>query len=58
MKEWFPQDTLHPDGYAFDLLRGTRAEQASPRKIVADAWFDLREAERLEVQEQSFAARC
>jgi hypothetical protein len=51
---WFPQDTLHPDGYAIDLLQGARTEQPSPRKIGADAWFDRREAGRFEVQEQSF----
>lgn len=50
---WFPQEQLHTDSYAVDVLHGHRGEQPSPRKIGADAWFDRREAERHEVQEQS-----
>lgn len=50
---WFPQEQLDADSYAIDVLHGRRDEQPSPRKIGADAWFDRREAERYEVQEQS-----
>lgn len=50
---WFPQDQLHAESYAFDVLHGHCGEQASPRKIGADAWFDRREATSYEVQEQS-----
>ena len=53
-ERWFPQDELHHDSYAFDLLQGTTPEQSSPRRIGGDAFFDRREAERYEVFEQSF----
>lgn len=52
---WFPQDQLHADSYAFDILHGPGDEQPAPRKIGADAWFDRREADKYEVQEQSFS---
>jgi hypothetical protein len=50
---WFPQGELHHDSYAFDLLHGTGAEQTSPRRIPADAYFDRWDANRFEVEEQS-----
>ena len=51
---WFPRTDLDADSYAFDLLHGQGEEQAFPRKIGAAAWFDRDEADRYEVQEQSF----
>lgn len=51
---WFPRADLDPESYAFDLLHGRGDEQAFPRKIGAAAWFDRDEADRYEIQEQSF----
>jgi len=51
---WFPRDELDRESYAFDTLFGARVEQAHPRKIGADAWFDRSEAERYELQEHTF----
>lgn len=51
---WMPRLDLDPDSYAFDLLHGKGEEQPFPRKIPAAAWFDRHEADRYEVQEQSF----
>ena len=53
-ERWFPQEELHHDSYAFDILHGKAAEQSSPRRIGGDAFFDRREAQRYEVFEQSF----
>lgn len=53
-ERWFPAAELHHDSYAFDLLHNAGPEQSSPRRIGADAFFDRREAERFEVEEQSF----
>jgi hypothetical protein len=35
------------------VLFGRQSDNACPRKIGADAWFDRREAERYEVLEQN-----
>ena len=51
---WFPREDLDPESYAFGLLHGSDAEQASPRKIGAQSFFDRHEADRYEIQEQSF----
>jgi Zn-dependent peptidase ImmA (M78 family) len=51
---WFPKDDLDPESIAFEMLFGGAAESRFPRKIDADAWFDFRNAERFEIQEQSF----
>jgi hypothetical protein len=50
---WFPSKDLSAESFAFDLLFGSASEQAFPRKVGADAWFDRSEAERYEVREQS-----
>ena len=50
---WFPKKQLDNDSYAFDVLFGHGNEEAIPRKIEADAWFDQREAEKYEVREQT-----
>ena len=50
---WFPQEQLNSESFAFDVLFGNRADNPMPRKIGADAWFDRRDAERYEVQEQT-----
>lgn len=51
---WFPASELHHDSYAFDLLHNTGAEQLNPRRIGADAFFDRWDADRYEVEEQSW----
>jgi hypothetical protein len=52
--KWFPQDALHADSFAFGVLFGGKPDDPTPRKIGADAWFDRWEAERFEVQEQTY----
>jgi uncharacterized protein DUF955 len=52
--KWFPQDNLSAESFAFGVLFGQRPDDAVPRRIRADAWFDRREAERFEVHEQTF----
>ncbi|MFC0389710.1 ImmA/IrrE family metallo-endopeptidase [Muricoccus vinaceus] len=51
-ERWFPCDTLDPEGYAIEVKNGK--DQNMPRKIGADAWFDLRGADDFEVEEESF----
>lgn len=51
---WFPSDELDVDSFAFELLFKGIDENAFPRKIGADAWFSFRNADRYEIQEQSF----
>jgi hypothetical protein len=51
---WFPRDELDPESIAFEMLSSGAPESQFPRKIGADAWFDFRDAERFEIQEQSF----
>jgi hypothetical protein len=51
---WFPRDDLDPESIAFEMLFSGAPESRFPRKIGADAWFDFRNAERCEIQEQSF----
>ena len=51
---WFPKEDLDPESIAFEMLLGGAAEIPRPTKIGADAWFDFRNAERFEIQEQSF----
>jgi hypothetical protein len=51
---WFPRDDLDADSFAFGVLHGRKPDDAMPRKIGADAWFDRRGAEKYEVQEQTF----
>jgi IrrE N-terminal-like domain len=51
-ERWFPRDDLAAESFAFGVLFGNQPEDAFPRKIDADAWFDRREADRYEVLEQ------
>jgi hypothetical protein len=51
---WFPSDDLDAESFAFELLFGGIDENSFPRKIGADAWFTFRNADRYELQEQSF----
>jgi uncharacterized protein DUF955 len=51
---WFPRDDLDADSFAFEMLFKGTSESAFPRKVGADAWFEFRNCDRYEVQEQSF----
>jgi Zn-dependent peptidase ImmA (M78 family) len=51
---WFPSDALDRHSFAADMLYTGASEQNFPRKTGADAWFDFRNSDRFEVQEQSF----
>jgi Zn-dependent peptidase ImmA (M78 family) len=51
---WFPSDDLDAESFAFELLFRGIDENSFPRKIGADAWFAFRNADRYELQEQSF----
>ncbi len=51
---WFPRNDLDPESFAFEMLYDGTAESSYPRKIGADAWFEFRNVDRYEVQEQSF----
>jgi len=53
-ERWFPQDELDTESFAFGVLFGDQANDAMPRKIGADAWFDRADASRYEVLEQTF----
>ncbi len=52
-ERWFPRDDLDHESFAFDRLSGQGQEQAHPRLIGADAWFDRNEAQRYELREHS-----
>ena len=51
---WFPQDRLDPDSFAADMLFNGASELNRPSKVGADAWFDFRNCDRFDVEEQSF----
>ena len=53
-RRWFPAAELDHETYAFDMLHGSGTDQANPRKVGADAFFDRHGADRFEVHEQSF----
>ena len=52
-ERWFPRGDLDSESFAFELLFGQGEEQAHPRLIGADAWFDRHEAQRYELREHS-----
>lgn len=51
---WFPRPDLDPDSFAFDMVFKDAAEKSYPSKIGAGAWFEFRNCDRFEIQEQSF----
>jgi Zn-dependent peptidase ImmA (M78 family) len=51
---WFPRDDLDVQSFAFEILHNGAKEDNFPRKNGAGAWFDFRNVDRYEVQEQSF----
>jgi IrrE N-terminal-like domain len=52
-EQWFPRNELDADSFAFGVLYGGNPDDALPRKIGAEAWFDRWEASRYEVHEQT-----
>jgi hypothetical protein len=52
---WFPRDDLDAQTFAFGVLHGHAKEDQFPRKNGAGAWFDFRNVDRYEIQEQSFS---
>lgn len=50
---WFPRGDLDSESFAFDLLFDQGREEAHPRLMGADAWFDRDEAQRYELREHS-----
>ena len=51
---WVPAKQLDRQTFAAEMLFNGAAEQNFPRKMPADAWFDVRRGEDLQVEEQSF----
>jgi len=51
---WYPVEQLNRATFAADMLFNGGAEQNWPRKMGADAWFNFRNCDRFEIQEQSF----
>jgi len=52
-EKWFPKKDLERDSPAFDVQFGQLQETSTLRKVGADAWFDRRDADRYEIQEQT-----
>jgi hypothetical protein len=50
---WYPAEQLDRATFAADMLFNGAAEQNWPRKVGADAWFNFRNCDRFEVEEQS-----
>jgi hypothetical protein len=50
---WLPRDDLDADSFAFGVLFGKAPDDAMPRKIGADAWFDRTDADQYIVHEQT-----
>jgi Zn-dependent peptidase ImmA (M78 family) len=51
---WKLQQTIDPETFAGRMLFHGAAEEAWPRAMPADAWFEFRGADQHEVKEQSF----
>ena len=52
-EKWFPREELDAQSSALGVLFGKVGEDAHPRRIGADAWFDRWDAKNFEVYEQS-----
>ena len=52
-QRWFPRADLDAESFAFGILFGNSPDDQVPRKIGADAWFDRRDADQFEIQEQT-----
>lgn len=55
-EHFYPRRDLDPESFAADVLAG-RIDRSRPSKVMADAWLDVRGADRYEIVEQSFRAR-
>ncbi len=53
---WFPRDDLDVYSHAFGLLFGNDLDQTKPHSIGAHIWFNRRDAQRYDIQEQSIHA--
>jgi Zn-dependent peptidase ImmA (M78 family) len=51
---WFPREDLDSDTFAFEILHNGAREDSFPRKNGAGAWFEFRNVDRYEINEQSF----
>lgn len=51
--KWFPRSGLDPDSYAYDILRGQDKFTGRRVKMPAEAWFDFRKVDDLEVFEET-----
>ena len=49
----FHAQNFNSESFAFGILFGSSADDHMPRKIGADAWFDRRDADQFEIQEQT-----
>jgi hypothetical protein len=49
-----PLEQLDRATFAADMLFNGASEQTFPRKMGADSWFEFRNCDRFEIQEQSF----
>jgi hypothetical protein len=49
----FPKEVLDAESFAFGVLYGSNADDPTPRKIGAEAWFDRWEAGNHQVHEQT-----
>lgn len=52
-RRWFPRDAPESDAFAFDLSFNAAKAAVGPKKVQASSWFDNRQAERLELIEDS-----
>jgi IrrE N-terminal-like domain len=52
-QKWFPQNDLDVESCAFGIQFGGNIDYPTQRKIGADAWFDRRDADHFEIQEQT-----
>ncbi len=51
--QWFPLDSPDTDSFAFELAFNPATTAAGPHKVQASSWFDRRNADRLELVEDS-----
>jgi hypothetical protein len=52
-EKWFPSKDLSAESGAFAVQFGQKKEDRQGRKVRASAWFDLREADRFDLREET-----
>ena len=52
-ERWFPSKELSAESSAFAVQFGEKKEDRQGRKVRASAWFDLRDADRFDVREET-----